>query len=155
MSATDHLSGKQFHGTDAVLQPGDRILPRSVTGRPQNAATWRDTSQNVSTTAHLPLAAKYGDNVYVVKPVGVLGRDPEYSGAGPAGRLHPQEQETYDAHEAVVVRRVSDAAAERARTFRALPRSEGRPVTQRRDLWGLDREDRRQMADRARRKRAR
>jgi len=154
LSASDAL-GKQFHGTDAVLQPGDRILPRSVTGRPINAATWRDTSQNVSTTAHLPLAAKYGNNIYVVQPVGVLGRDPEYGGAGPASRGHPQGRETYDAQEAVVVRRVSDTAAERARNFRALPRSEGRPVTQQRDLWGFGNEERRRAADRARRKRAR
>ena len=155
MSAADAL-GKQFHGTDVELQPGDKVLPRAVTGARLNAVTYRDTSSSVSTTAHLPEAARYGQNVYVVAPVNPRP-DPEYRGA--AHRLHPQAaQGTYDADEAVVVRRVSPEATTRAAQFRALPRDDGVPRTReqqsrvdRRMGWGDSARD--EMARRARRRR--
>jgi hypothetical protein len=131
VSADEMLHPKQFHGSDAELKPGDKVLPRSITGVRENAASWRDTSQNITTTAHLPEAARYGKHVYVVEPHNVLGRDPEYGSEGAAHRIHPQAAHTYDSESATVIRKVSPEATARAKEFHALPRHEGQPLVRR------------------------
>lgn len=155
MSRLGHFAtgaGKQYHGTDVELEPGQKVLPRSVTGVRANAFGNRDTSQHVGTTAHLPEAARYGKHVYVVEPVNPRP-DPEYTGA--AHRIHPQAAHgTFDADEAVVQRRVSPEAVSRASEFRALRRRDGEPVPERQgsNRWA-DAYERQRAMDRARRKR--
>jgi len=69
MAASDHLSGAQFfHGTDHEFSPGDPLLPPAHTGIESKWSASRDDRVYMSTDSGE--AAKYGKNVYAVRPKG-------------------------------------------------------------------------------------
>lgn len=76
MAASDHL-GPQFalyHGTNAVLQPGDMV----TTGHPPTWGAGRaDRSEHVYAATTPEIAGDYGNHTYRVEPTGPIHMDPE------------------------------------------------------------------------------
>ena len=82
-----NLSGRQFfHGSDAELHPGDRVLPISKTGAQRwdqrmglegEVATGPHSNDHVYHSSRSYDAASFGKHVYEVRPTADCRVDPE------------------------------------------------------------------------------
>ncbi len=93
-----------YHGTDAVLSPGDVLVPGQEIG--QNNWPGMDNNWGVWLTPHPDVAAGYGPRVYEVEPIGTLTDWAAENGWDPAEDRATQE---YVTDHARVIRLVEHA----------------------------------------------
>lgn len=87
MTASDNLASRQFHGTNAVLQPGDQLMPRNELGGESNYPNSPEKRGHtqvgslVWSTDDPSWAAAHGEHTYEVQHNGLSNRNPGVHGA--------------------------------------------------------------------------
>jgi hypothetical protein len=81
MAASDHLSESQFHGTNAELHPGDKVVPTDIGTSERGAGEYSfftGNKANADYYAHRTAHLHGGEpRVYEIQPHGDVEPDPD------------------------------------------------------------------------------